>query len=420
MESKEVEKSISRRWPAWAIALGVTAAVHLFVAVDWLVVLPLYVRGRFQGIGSIADTLATMCILPGIAFVRRNVSMDHTFGRMQQGMLWTVSAIAWFVAALVAIPVLRYCFGWRKPATTTPAAPDGTPAGELPSRRRFLAGATATVAGAAGATGAYAMFVEPRSYRVTRRDLAIADLPAELDGLTVVHLTDLHHCSWIPLTYIRDVVQTANALNPDLIVLTGDYVRGSSVYIRPVIGELAALRARIGVVATLGNHDWWENGPLTQRCLEELRIPVLDNKRLVLTPDRRLVTDADRGLCVAGVGDLWCDRQLYDDALAGLPAAMPRLLLSHNPDVAEERDFISSGHRVDLMLSGHTHGGQVWLPAVGAPMTPSRYGTKYATGLVDGPTTRVFISNGVGISGLPLRFGARPEVAVLRLRTASA
>lgn len=413
MESKDAVKPARRRWPAWAVALGATAAVHLFVAADQLAVLPLYLRGHVQGIGSLVNVTATVCLLPGFAFISARVSMDYRFAHAQQAVMWAVNVVAWFLMTLVAVPVLRYCFGRSKAPAPTPAT---SVAGDVSSRRRFLAGATATVAGAAGATGAYAMFVEPRSYRVTRRDIPIADLPPELDGLTVVQLTDLHHCSWLPLGHIRHVVQTANALNPDLIVLTGDYVRSSPAYIRPVIGELARLRARIGIVATLGNHDWWENGPLTQRCLKDARIPVIDNDRLVVTPDRKLAADADRGLCVAGVGDLWCDRQLYGNALAGLPAGMPRILLSHNPDVAEERPFVSSGHRVDLMLSGHTHGGQVWLPIVGAPMTPSRYGTKYATGLVNGPTTRVHVSNGIGTSGLPLRLGARPEVSVLRLR----
>lgn len=397
--------------PAWAIALAVTAAIHLFAAADRFVMMPLYLRGHAQSAGSWADVLTTLCLLPGSVFAYARVSMDHTFTTRQQATIFAANIVVWFVTTLAAVPLLRFCLGRRKPPTPATPAPAA-----LTTRRKFLAGTTAAVTCAAGATAAYSMFVEPRAYRVTRRDIPIADLPPELDGLTLAQLTDLHHCSWIPLSYIRDVVRTTNALNPDLILLTGDYVRASPAYIAPVMAELAHLRARIATVATLGNHDWWEDGRLTLRCLAQARIPTLDNRRLFVTPGRQLASDADHGLCLAGVGDLWCDRQLYDNALAGLPAAMPRLLLSHNPDVAEERDFISSGHRVDLMLSGHTHGGQVWLPVVGAPMTPSKFGTKYARGLVHGPTTRVFISTGLGISGLPLRLGARPEIALLRLR----
>src|SRR5262249_27308037 len=124
------------------------------------------------------------------------------------------------------------------------------------------------------------------------------------------------------------------------------------------------------------------------------------------------------GLAISAVGDLWEDRQDYRRALDGLPASMPRLLLSHNPDVAEEAAFIASGLRVDLMLSGHTHGGQIRLPGVGAPISSSRFGQKYCEGLVEGPACRVFVCRGIGVSAFPLRLGVPPEIAVLELRRA--
>jgi predicted MPP superfamily phosphohydrolase len=147
---------------------------------------------------------------------------------------------------------------------------------------------------------------------------------------------------------------------------------------------------------------------------------MLDNARCFLGSNRTLQALASRGLCFAGVGDLYQDRQDYQAALGGLPAAMPRLLLSHNPDVAEEKRFIASGLRVDLMLCGHTHGGQVRIPLVGTPVVPSRYGQKYAAGLVRGPVCSVFICRGVGLSVLPVRMGVRPEVAILELKPGNA
>src|SRR5262249_59370045 len=127
----------------------------------------------------------------------------------------------------------------------------------------------------------------------------------------------------------------------------------------------------------LGSRDWWEDAERMRRALADAGIPLIDNDRRVLTPERRLVTAAETGLAISAVGDLWEDRQDYRRALDGLPASMPRLLLSHNPDVAEEAAFIASGLRVDLMLSGHTHGGQIRLPGVGAPISSSRFGQKY-------------------------------------------
>jgi predicted MPP superfamily phosphohydrolase len=233
-----------------------------------------------------------------------------------------------------------------------------------------------------------------------------------------VQLSDIHHGPWIPLSHVREIVATANALNPDVILLTGDYVHRSPAYITPVVDALANLRARVGIVGVLGNHDWWEDGPLLQREFARVGIPLIDNARQFITPGRRLVERATEGICLAGVGDLYTDVQRYDDALADLPSAMPRLLLSHNPDVAEDATFRQSGYRVDLMLSGHTHGGQVYIPGLGTPIVPSMYGQKYASGLVEGPVCPVYVSRGLGHTVLPVRVGVRPEMAVIELRRA--
>ena len=117
-------------------------------------------------------------------------------------------------------------------------------------------------------------------------------------------------------------------------------------------------------------------------------------------------------LSIGGVGDLWEDAVDFERALGGCPTGTPRLLLSHNPDVAEQ---LPAGADVDLMLSGHTHGGQVRLPLFGSPFVPSRFGDKYAGGLVRGPRCRVLVSRGVGATVLPMRFGVRPEIVLLTL-----
>jgi predicted MPP superfamily phosphohydrolase len=285
-----------------------------------------------------------------------------------------------------------------------------------PGRRRFLSAAASVAATAAGVGFGYALAVEPRWFGITRRTLPIRDLPPELDGLRLVQLTDIHHGPWLSLDYVRQVVDAANDLEPDLVLLTGDYVAESSRYIPPVMDELARLRPKIGCVAVRGNHDWSEGGPLTQRELARIGVPLLDNTRLVLTPERRLSGDSPVGLALCGVGDLWKDSQDYRAALGGLPDDMPRLLLSHNPDVAEEPAFRSCGLRVDLMVSGHTHGGQVAIPFMGTPVVPSKYGQKYASGMVQGPTCPVFVCRGIGLSVMPVRMGVSPEIAVLELR----
>jgi hypothetical protein len=252
--------------------------------------------------------------------------------------------------------------------------------------------------------------------RVTRRVLALRGLPREMDGIRVAHLSDIHHGCWMPLEQVERVVAQANALRPDLVLLTGDYVHQSPAYIDPVARALGALRARMGAVAVLGNHDWWEGAPRMRQALAAAGIPLVDNGRLVLTPEGRLEPRAERGLCIAGIGDLWEDETDFAAALDGVPDAMPRLLMSHNPDAAEEDALSRGGWRVDLMLSGHTHGGQVWVPGLGHPVVPSRYGQKYAGGLVQGPACPVLVSAGIGMAVLPVRFATPPEIIELTLR----
>ena len=291
------------------------------------------------------------------------------------------------------------------------------PVGHGISRRSVLTTGlrVATVGGAALA--GYGMFVDPFRLRVTRRTLAVRDLPRELDGLRIVQLTDIHHGPWFAMKHVREMVEQTNALDADLICLTGDFVHRSPRYIKPLAGALADLKAKAGLVGVLGNHDWQEDAPLAQEAFGRVGVRLLDNTRLVLTPDRKLAESASSGLCIAGVGDLWKHSQDYRAALGHLPDEMPRILMAHNPDTAEEPG-LRAIPRVDLMLSGHTHGGQIYVPGLGTPVLPSRYGQKYSRGLVQGPTCPVYVSCGVGIALLPLRIGVLPEIAVIELTPA--
>jgi len=163
----------------------------------------------------------------------------------------------------------------------------------------------------------------------------------------------------------------------------------------------------------LGNHEHWEGARACRKEFDKIDIPLIDNDRLFLTPGglrERPVTE--RSLCIAGVGDVWTDEVSFADALRGVPADMPRVVLSHNPDAAEMND---ARHRIDLMLSGHTHGGQVRLPVIGAPWRPSKYGSRYLGGKCRGPQCPVIVSRGIGLAGIPLRFRVPPELCVITL-----
>jgi len=396
-----------------------TAGMVAYAALAKWVLRPLHQQEILQPLMAFLLAVEDIILAPGLmASQALGLRVHHHTTLRAWIFAILVNAVLYVALAMLLRrawrPALRA--GDNKPAT---GADESRPAGAL-SRRRFLAGGTQVLGLGAAAGLGYSLLVEPRWFTVSNHDISIQDLPSELDGLRIVQLTDIHHGPWLSLDYVRQVIDAANDVAPDLFCLTGDYVHESAVYIEPVVAEMARLRPRIATVAVLGNHDWWEDVVKMRQAFARAGIPLIDNDRRVLTPERELVDQADAGLALCGVGDLWQDEQDYAEALDGLPADMPRLLLSHNPDVAEEPGLTQSGLRVDLMLSGHTHGGQVRLPLLGAPVTNSMYGQRYVRGLVHGPVCRVFTCRGIGMSGFPLRLGAFPEIAVLRLRTDSA
>lgn len=262
---------------------------------------------------------------------------------------------------------------------------------------------------------AYESAVGPERILISMYEMEIQDLHKSLNGLRIVQLTDIHHGPWLPLEFVDAIVEKANNLKPDIVALTGDYVVNAPRYIKPVVESLSRLRPQIATTAVLGNHDWWEGGEELRDALIAAGIHVIDNDRRLLAPDRQFMDETDEGLCIAGVGDPWADKVDFDAALAGVPDNVPRLVLSHNPDCAEDRHFLKVGYRVDLMLSGHTHGGQVCFPNTGQPMLPKIRKNKYARGLVFGPQCPVYVCRGIGTAGVPLRLASDPEIAVFDL-----
>jgi predicted MPP superfamily phosphohydrolase len=391
-------------------ALCISAALTALLLLVHLVLQPLHARGVAQPALASIDAAAQVIEFPGYAAVG---VFNHQAVKRIDGARWWISLACNFtlyLAGLVAIAHLTQ----RRGSSSAPVTSHRDASRRDLFRRTFKLTAGATLGSAMG----YSLFVEPRQLTITRRTLPIQNLPPSLQGLRLVQLSDIHHGPWLTLDFVHHIVAQTNALDPDLVLLTGDYVYDSPRYIQPAIAALAELRPRIGTLAVLGNHDWYEGGPLTRFECARHGIPLIDNTRVILTADRKLTRSADVGLCFAGIGDLWEDEPNYDAALAHLPPSMPRLLLSHNPDAAEDPRFLRTRHRVDLMLSGHTHGGQVRLPIVGAPVVPSKYGQKYAAGLVQGPRCPVYVSRGLGLSGLPVRFAVPPEVVLLQLCTA--
>jgi predicted MPP superfamily phosphohydrolase len=277
------------------------------------------------------------------------------------------------------------------------------------SLRRALSIALLVVLG----LSVYAVVIEPSRLQVNHYELEIPKWPAALSGTRVAFLSDLHIGSpfW-DIPRLEQVVRRVNAEEPDLVLLGGDYsindiVGGKFVAIEPIAAELGRLRARLGVFAVLGNHDWWNDGARTRAALEANGIRVLD--------DQAARIDAVGGsFCLLGMTDQVVRTRSAAQSLALALPGLPLLALVHEPDIFSQMD-----ERAALTLAGHTHGGQVRLPLLGRPIVPSSFGQRYAAGHIVEKGRHLFVTTGLGTSILPIRFGVPPEVALLTLRAQS-
>jgi uncharacterized protein len=240
---------------------------------------------------------------------------------------------------------------------------------------------------------------------ITRMDIRIRRLDAAFEGLKIVHLTDIHHSVYTPLEDVQRAVNLSNQLEPDLVALTGDYVTFSRSYIWPVARVLGGLRSKLGIFAVLGNHDFSVDPEEMTKALEAQRIRVLRNTHFAL--------HAGHGrLWILGVDDLWWNAADLEAGIRHTPAHDPKILLCHNPLGIR----LAVEHKIDLVLSGHTHGGQVRLPVVGALYARSKLGKRFVEGWNQLDGTQIYISRGIGKVVVPLRVGCPPEIACLRLR----
>lgn len=253
----------------------------------------------------------------------------------------------------------------------------------------------------------WSVFIEPNRIVVNETVLRLPNLPPAFNRMRVVVLADLHVGSpHINIKKLQSIVVQANELKPDLILLPGDFVVGhefGASFIEPelIADALKNLRARHGVYAVLGNHDWWYYGARVRRALETAGIQVLENESREIQLDGQTIW-------LAGLGDLWTGKPDIAATLQPIPAGATIIAFTHNPDL-----FTSVPERVGLTIAGHTHGGQVNLPLAGRLVVPSDYGQRFAAGLVRENNHLLFVSTGIGTSVLPLRFRVPPEIALL-------
>jgi predicted MPP superfamily phosphohydrolase len=260
---------------------------------------------------------------------------------------------------------------------------------------------------------AWAFFIEPNRLVVRHETLELPRWPSGLSGVKIAVLSDIHAGSaFIDERNLRLIVDRTNQLQPDLIVILGDYIAGNGRGSRRMEPEVFApilknLHAPFGVYSVLGNHDWWYNGTKVRTVLEANGIKVLDNEVLKITV-------RDNSVWLVGLADLWTRPQHIDEVIAQVPEGEPIIALTHNPDI-----FPQVPSRVNLVLAGHTHGGQVRFPLIGSVVESSRYGERFEKGHVVENGHDLYVTSGIGTSIVPVRFGVPPEIVLLELKNVS-
>ncbi len=229
-------------------------------------------------------------------------------------------------------------------------------------------------------------------------------IPADFDGKKIVFLSDIHMGSWPFFDQKRadNLVNQVNALHPDMILLGGDYVSDDPPYISPCFTELSKLKAPLGVYGVLGNND-----PKNEsiEAMKNANITYIGN-------DGVWIEKQGQKIRVGGVGDMITDTQNQDAAIGNASKNDFVMMVSHNPDFFPLLDK----SKVDVMLSGHTHGGQITFFGLWAPIIHSKYGNKYRTGVMESNNTTLIVGNGIGTIAVPMRFFAHPQIIVLELK----
>ncbi len=271
---------------------------------------------------------------------------------------------------------------------------------------------------------AYSYFIEPNRLVVNETELVISHLDPAFDGIRIAAISDIHGGSnGASRQNIERVVRTINEQNADIVVILGDYVShegdpaDAPMQIEEVAELLAPIEAKHGVFAVLGNHDGFYGKERVAAALKNGGITVLQNEIASINHNGRT-------LRLLGLNDhmQFIEWRLYDEQIRGVLQNDARsgdiIVLQHSPDVFRlVNHFKVPGDDFRLMIAGHSHGGQVWLPVLGSPLVPSSFGQKYVSGLIEENGRRMFVTTGIGTSQLPFRFLVPPEIAVLTVRS---
>ncbi|BDS05049.1 hypothetical protein NT6N_00890 [Oceaniferula spumae] len=275
--------------------------------------------------------------------------------------------------------------------------------GSVINRRNFI---RTSVLGSLGALS-YAHWVEPGWLTVTEKEITLPKLPSALDGLVIAQMTDFHFNPDKDEPLIAEAVAAVNSANPDLVALTGDFITDRADVFDPLMSVLAGLKAKHGIYGIMGNHDGWSKNQ------QFFRNGFQQNGMEFLVNQGTGIRIRGEKLYITGTDSIWSGTVDAPACWRGYTGETV-LALVHEPDVFDD---LRASHRVDLQLSGHTHGGQCRVPLIGYAPVKVRYGRKYIYGEYAQNDSRIFVSRGLGTVGRRVRFSCAPEVAILTLRS---
>ena len=279
------------------------------------------------------------------------------------------------------------------------------------TRRDFLKLSGMTFLTSLGGLG-YSTLVEPGWVDVVQVTLKLPHLAPVFSGFRLVQISDIHMGGWMNRERLQYVLREVLAQAPHLVVVTGDFVIGHNwnkslqACLDGMVEEFSLLTEKHTTLAVLGNHDYWTNASAVRDALKACSIVNLSNDVYTLSNDREQ-------LHFAGVDDIWEKQDRLDTVLEKLPQTGAAILMAHEPDFADQSAETGC---FDLQLSGHSHGGQVVFPIIGAPILPY-LGRKYPSGLYQVGTMWQYTNRGVGMARLELRMNCRPEITVFTLES---
>ena len=287
------------------------------------------------------------------------------------------------------------------------------------SRRHFfqtVGRAVGVSAIGAMASGTYAYAFEPRWLETNRHTVKLAKLPPAFAGTRIVQLSDLHHSEFLGREHLEEVLESTMAEKPDLVLITGDFVTGflgnvkafrrktGDFFLRELAEVFRKVKAPLGVWGCPGNHDFWYGYSTVKRFLRQSGVHLLRDEHVRLSRQ-------NQSIVLVGLTDLWSEPIRWRRALRRTSKKECRLVMMHNPD------SFSQAVRFDLdfVMCGHTHGGQISLPFIGPPILPIA-NRAFVQGWFRDRGTQMYVNRGIGVIGIPIRFNARPEIAVFELQ----